>query len=157
MTALGSRNRQGHPKNDEFYTPKFIFHALGLVFDLDVAAPCNATIHTPHVRRYCPCQDGLSKEWGGLVWMNPPFSKCEPWVMKWLNHGNGVALLPTSKAKWFSELWSRCDAMLLLPSRFKFERPDDLRADIFMPTILVSMGKIGSEALHQSGLGKVRR
>jgi hypothetical protein len=157
MTALGSRNRSGHPKNDEFYTPKFIFDALDLTFDMDVASPAENTTNVPARRKLTPVEDGLSVEWQGLVWMNPPFSKCEPWVTKWLDHGNGIALLPTSKAKWFGELWLRCDAMLLLPSRFKFDRPDDQRADIFMPTMLVSMGEMATESLHHSHLGKVRQ
>ena len=31
------------PKNDECYTPQWVFDAMGLRFDLDVAAPIDRT------------------------------------------------------------------------------------------------------------------
>jgi hypothetical protein len=36
-------------ESDEWYTPKYIFDALGLRFDLDVAAPVGGP-------RYVPCE-----------------------------------------------------------------------------------------------------
>jgi hypothetical protein len=142
--------------SDEWYTPKHIFDSLGVVFDLDVATPCNETIYTPHIRRYCPCQDGLSKEWGGLVWMNPPYSKVTPWMNKWLDHGNGIALVPTAKSKWYGTLWESEAGLISLPTNIKFHRPNDKPATIFMALTLAGIGDQALEALHQSGLGKVR-
>lgn len=152
---IGSRQKSGNPKNDEFYTPAFIFKALGLTFDLDVAAPEIET-NVPASQKYTLNIDGLSQEWFGLVWMNPPFSKTEPWADRFLAHGNGVALLPTSKAKWFGRIWAQGDGVLLLPPRFKFDRLDGLRSDIYMPTVLVSMGSLATKALRRSGLGRMR-
>lgn len=44
-----SHERRG--KSDEWYTPKYVFDALGVVFDLDVAHPRDHT-HTPQYQPY---------------------------------------------------------------------------------------------------------
>ena len=38
---------EGVGKSDEWYTPKYIFDALGVIFDLDVARPANADTFVP--------------------------------------------------------------------------------------------------------------
>lgn len=38
--------------------------------------------------------------------VNPPYSKPGPWVARFLDHGNGVALLPFSNAQWWRSLWA---------------------------------------------------
>ena len=151
-----SRNTKGNPKNDEFYTPKFIFDALGIEFDLDVAAPDGGISWLPAKKYYTQKDDGLSQEWNGLVWCNPPYSLPKAWVEKWLNHGNGLILIPASKGKWFRNLWDKCDGMVIMNEPFKFEKNDGLRSDIFMPTILASIGVFATNALINSGLGRVR-
>jgi hypothetical protein len=153
---MGSRNKEGHPKNDEFYTPKFIFDALGLSFTTDVCAPVDGVPWIPADKHYSLETDGLAQDWHGLIWCNPPYSNATPWMDKFMAHGNGIALVPTSKAKWFKRLWQEADSILMLESAFKFERIDGQRSDIFMPTVLVSMGEISTRALKLSGLGRAR-
>jgi hypothetical protein len=153
---IGSRQKKGNPKNDEFYTPKFIFDAFKCNFDLDVASPLETQTHVPALRKFTIKENGLIQEWEGFVWMNPPFSKAEPWVDKFIQHGHGIGLLPTSKAKWFTRIWQSSSSLVLLPSNFKFDKPDDLRSDIFMPTVLVGIGQYANSVLLNSGLGKVR-
>ncbi|MFZ5783970.1 MAG: DNA N-6-adenine-methyltransferase [Pseudomonadota bacterium] len=111
-------------KTDEWYTPKYIFDALGCRFDLDVAASPGAC-HVPAL--YYERHDGLSAEWRGFVWMNPPFggrNGIEPWLAKFVEHGNGVALTPDrTSAPWFQRWAPYAWAMLFLP-KVKFERRD---------------------------------
>ena len=152
----GSRNKEGNPKNDEFYTPAFIFNALGLEYDVDVCAPCGGVPWIPAGEHYCIKDDGLAQEWHGLVWCNPPYSNPTPWMDKFMAHGNGLALVPTSKARWFKRVWQEADGLLMLESAFKFERLDGQRSDIFMPTMLISMGLEATTALKQSELGRMR-
>ena len=83
--------------SDEWYTPSTLFEQLGLRFDLDVASPTDNKSHVPADRKYTIEDDGLVQPWTGRVWMNPPYSKPAPWVEKWLNHANGIALLPMAK------------------------------------------------------------
>ena len=153
---IGSRTKKGRPKNDEFYTPKFIFDAFKCNFDLDVASPLENQTHVPASRKFTIKENGLIQEWKGFVWMNPPFSKAEPWVDKFIQHAHGIALLPTSKSKWFTRIWHSNASLVLLPSTFKFDKPDDLRSSIFMPTVLVGIGQYADSVLLNSGLGKVR-
>jgi hypothetical protein len=101
-------------ESDQCFTPEHIFASLGLKFDLDVAAPVGGVDWVPAKRHYSHKDDGLKQPWRGRVWMNPPFSNPKPWVEKFLAHGNGVALLPMSKSKWFFELWSS-NAKIVFP------------------------------------------
>lgn len=156
LEMLGSRNKAGNPKNDEFYTPSFIFNALDVDFDLDVCAPVAGVPWIPAKKHYSIIDDGLSSDWHGFIWCNPPYSNPTPWVDKFIAHNNGLALVPTSKAKWFKNLWQLADGLLMLESNFKFERLDGQRADIFMPTVLVAKGETAVQALAQSGLGRLR-
>jgi hypothetical protein len=155
MTALSSRQKDGRPKNDEYYTPKYIFDALGLVFDLDPCSPQTGS-NVPAKQIYSLPSDGFVLPWFGLVWMNPPFSETSKWANKFMDHGNGLALVPMTQAKWFDRVWQNVDAMMLLPIPFKFDRPDGLRKDIFMPVCLLSLGDTATTALRKSGIGRVR-
>lgn len=137
--------------SDDYWTPKFIFDAIGLTFDLDVACPPEGPAHTPCHAYYTQADNGLTSPWHGTVWMNPPFSSTTAWVTKWLDHGNGIALVPFSKSRWFERLWNEADAMLLPPIHMKF-----VQGSIFMPVVLASIGNTATTALTNSNIGKVR-
>ena len=135
--------------SDDYYTPAWIFEALALTFDLDVASPPHAT-HVPCDRYFTVQDDGLAQEWQGRVWMNPPFSKPTPWIEKWLHHGNGLALTPMSKSKWFASLWNDINvACVALPPTLKF-----VGGAISFPTMLWAIGHDNIRALNN--LGAVR-
>ena len=151
-----SRNSIGNPKNDDFYTPKWVFDQMDLKFDLDVCAPIGGTGIVPANTHYSPEDDGLTSPWFGRVWMNPPYSKPNPWVTKFIEHANGVALVQTSKGLWFSNLWQNADGVKLMHPKFKFVRPDDSRNDIFMPLVLVAFGQENVKAIAQVDGFKVR-
>jgi len=119
-----SHERAG--ESDEWYTPKYIFDGLGVVFDLDVACPLEGPLHTP-ARAYF--SDGaLIREWHGFVWMNAPFghqSTKRRWLRKFLDHGNGIALIPDrTSAPWWQEMVAEVDAIMFMSPKVKFERPD---------------------------------
>ena len=115
-----------HGKSDDWYTPKYIFDALGCDFDLDVSAPQEGP-------RYVPAKKWLSEkgeqeEWHGFVWMNPPFGNHKNkmvWIDRFIQHGNGIALMPDrTSAPWWQHLASESDLVLFMSPRVKFERPD---------------------------------
>jgi hypothetical protein len=55
--------------------------------------------------------------------MNPPFSNATPWARKFMAHGNGVALMPVSRAKWLVEIWNMPEiAVMLTPLDLNFIR-----------------------------------
>lgn len=113
-------------KSDDWYTPKHVFDALGVTFDLDVAAPSGGP-------RHVPCSHWISKNslestWSGFIWMNPPFggrNALSPWLDKFFTHGNGIALTPDrTSAPWWQRAAETTHAMLLTRGKVKFERPD---------------------------------
>jgi hypothetical protein len=139
---------------DEWYTPKSLFDDLGLRFDLDVASPIHSKVHVPSDRRYTIEDDGLVQPWMGRVWMNPPYSKPKPWVHKWLDHNNGVALLPLAKSQWFHELINSEARVVILPVNFKFETAEGVKIWHMMGSTLWALGDDNIEAIAK--LGKVR-
>ena len=56
--------------SDEWYTPPFIFDALGLEFDLDPCSP-GEDHWVPATTVYT--SGGIERDWFGTVFMNPPF------------------------------------------------------------------------------------
>ena len=140
--------------NDDWYTPKWIFDTLGLTFDLDVASPPTPVPWIPARHFYTAADDGLSQEWQGLIWMNPPFSKMTPWADRFREHGNGIALLPLTHNRWTQNIWTSEAAIHLLPSTLKFVKADGREMGIQFAPLLVAMGDQAIEALHK--LGRVR-
>jgi len=140
--------------SDEWYTPKSVFDGLGLTFDLDVCSPRGGTGLVPALESYCQEEDGLTSPWFGRVWMNPPYSKPSPWIDKWLAHGNGVALLPMAKSRWFNDLMDTDVHFTLLPSNFKFVSPEGKPISLMMGSMLWAIGDDNAEAIAK--IGKVR-
>ncbi len=142
--------------SDDYYTPSWVFEALGLEFDTDPAQPIGGCPWIPVKKYYTILDDGLSQPWTGRVWMNPPYSRPTPWVERFIQHGNGIMLSFYSKARWFNNCWDLCDGIVPLPAKMMFVKPSGEEAGIFMPTALFAMGEENVEALKRSGLGRVR-
>ncbi|WP_244256268.1 phage N-6-adenine-methyltransferase [Caballeronia zhejiangensis] len=145
-------------KNDEWLTPPEIMAKLG-AFDLDPCSPINRPWDTAR-RHFTVTDDGLSKEWFGRVWMNPPFGReATRWMKKMADHGNGIALIParTETAMFYESVWTRADAVLFLKGRPHFHRVDGSRASFNSgaPICLVAYGQRNHAALLNSGLGVV--
>ena len=143
------------PTNDECYTPQWVFDALGITFDLDVCAPIGGTGIVPADRHYSIEDDGLIKPWTGRVWLNPPYSNATPWVDKFVNHGNGIALTIVSKSKWFHNLYENTEAMLIMPTNMTFLK-DGKKYSIQFQTVMFAMGDDCVQALHKSQISRVR-
>ena len=137
--------------SDDYWTPKWIFDALGVQFDLDVACPPEGPPHTPASHWYTQETDGLSSPWYGNVWMNPPFSKTSPWVNKFMTHRHGICLVPFAKSAWANKLWNDADAVLMMPSTLKF-----VQGSIFIQTMLAAYGEDNVKAFEQANLGRIR-
>lgn len=146
-------------RSDEWYTPKYVFDALGCVFDQDVAAPLSGPRHVP-TDEWLHTQS-LESRWHGFVWMNPPFggrNGLKPWLDKFVEHGNGIALVPDrTSAPWWQEAASEVEAILFVAGKIKFERPDGtIGRQPGTGTTLFGMGDDAEEALikaHDAGLG----
>lgn len=144
--------------SDDWFTPRYIFDAIGEEFDLDVASPPGDPRYAPAKNWISPPRDGLSESWTGFVWMNPPFGHQEQkrrWLGRFFEHGHGIALVPDrTSAPWFQEYAPRADLICWLSPKVKFERPDGTRGD--SPgngTALFAAGERAARALGRSGLG----
>jgi hypothetical protein len=135
--------------SDDYYTPRWIFDAAGLLFDMDVAAPLDPSRRTCPARRYLtPVEDGLNQPWEGLVWMNPPYSKPRRWIERFAEHRAGLALLPAARdTAWLGTLMHCADAITLLSVHFG--RPDGSVAGCRFSLILAACGEIAVDALSR--------
>jgi len=145
-----------YPK-DECYTPQWLFDRLGVQFDLDVASANHPLIVVPASSRYTKEDDALTKPWYGNVWMNPPFSKVTPWIDRWLEHNNGICLVPlSSNARWVNKMWDSQAACMYLPPNMKFQGASGKVVHMRWRTALWALGETNVTSLQMSDLGKVR-
>lgn len=158
MWGLPMTNRNHSlPKgtSDEHYTPRSLFEQLNIKFDLDVAAP-HEQPNSMADKWFCKCcSDGLTQNWFGNVWMNPPYSSPTEWVDKFIAHGQGIALLPITRGQWWDRIWKYADGIVPLAYNYKFDRPDGLSAKpIVFRTALYAIGIDNYKAIAK--IGKVR-
>lgn len=96
-------------KTDNWATPQWLFDQLNeeFHFTLDV---CADSQNAKCARYFTREQDGLSEEWAGTVWCNPPYGRTIGlWVKKvaeFVASGGGLAvmLLPArTDTRWFHD------------------------------------------------------
>lgn len=145
-------------------TPRWVLDGLG-VFDLD---PC-AAVGQPWrsaLNHFTVVDDGLSREWFGRVWCNPPYGRAvvEPWLDRLSNHsGGGVALVfARVDTKWFKEfVWGRADAVFFFSRRLQFvpwggtDVPVNRGDNASAPSCLVAYGAGEVEVLRSCGFDGV--
>jgi phage N-6-adenine-methyltransferase len=137
-----------------WYTPKSIFDMLGLQFDIDVCSPPEGVPWIPTKEYFSLPQDGLTEEWRGLIWCNPPYGKESiAWLDKMNNHRNGIALVPArTGTKWFQKYAKESDAFLLLKGRIQFV--DGLnktqKGGNTVGSVLIAWGNIAVKSLYNA-------
>ena len=141
--------------NDEWITPKHIIDSVG-ISDLD---PCSAIGQPWRTAgtQWTIEDDGLSRQWFGSVWLNPPYgSATGRWLERLRDHGNGIALIfARTETKMFVEgAWGGADSMLFLHGRLWFHHKDGSRAkaNSGAPSVLLGYGSDATERLKLSGL-----
>ena len=144
---------------DDYYTPPWLFDVMALSFDLDVCGPRGGVPWLPATQTLSTSDDGLSVEWVGRVWMNPPFSNSSPWVDRFIAHAHGVCLVPHSRAKWHSRLWATADILVDVnfvgDKLFQFYRASDgAWTNIYMPVFVAAFGAECVEAVGRLGVGR---
>lgn len=152
MNTLFERTQNG---KDEWLTPKYIIDALG-AFDLDPCSPINRPWPTAK-KHYTIEDDGLSQDWQGRTWMNPPYvNQTGKWLKKLSEHGNGIALIfaRTETKMFFDYIWDKADAVLFLKGRLSFYNVDGTKgnSNTGAPSCLVAYGMDNAENLLDSQL-----
>lgn len=136
------RSGQEQLGKDDYYTPKEIFDLLDIRFDLDVCAPPGGVPWVPAGHYFTKEDDGLSQDWYGRVWMNPPYSEVTPWAHKFIQHGHGIALLSHAKSAWHPALWAAAEAVA-----FPFRYFDFVGGSVPLPVWFAAFGEECVEAL----------
>jgi hypothetical protein len=136
---------QSEKTSDDYLTPAWVFDTLGLTFDLDVASPPWET-HVPAARKFTKADDGLSQPWEGRVWMNPPFSESRAWVLRFMEHGHGIALLPFGRSRWLIDLWAAVPAITIPQRLFAFDG-----GPVFVQCFFAAYGEACVDALNRIG------
>lgn len=143
--------------SDEWYTPPEIFSALDVIFDLDPCSPQGGS-HVPTKDYLTKSDDGLSHNWYGFVWMNPPFGGRNghiPWLKKFLQHGDGIALVRAyTSAGWFHDYAVKADCMVFPRGKTKFIREDgSIGKSPGSGIVLLGVGETAVNALRNCKLG----
>ena len=121
-------------KSDEWATPQEFYDKLNKEFKFTLD-PC-ATDQSAKCKKYYTMEDdGLSKDWTGSVFVNPPYSKSKEWVEKaifetaiapMLRNGADVVvmLLPSrTDTRYFHEkILPNADEIRFVKGRLKFGR-----------------------------------
>lgn len=119
----GFTHESTYNESKEWYTPRYIFDALGLEFDLDPASPGkNIVPWIPSDRHLTVLDDGLVHKWDGKVWLNPPYGTDTPkWLKRLCEHRNGMALVfSRTDTEWFHKYATQADAICFLRGRIRF-------------------------------------
>lgn len=159
MTARGFTHESSYNESVEWYTPKFVFEALGIEFDLDPCSPGAGKSFVPALKHYTIEDDGLASEWFGTVWVNPPYGTQTPkWMKKLYEHGDGMALVfARTDVKWFQDYGADADAICFINGRVKFYQ-GNMTTQPGTPgtgSMILAYGPKAAAALSQAGLGVV--
>jgi hypothetical protein len=124
-------------------------------FDLDPCTP----VKPPFVHakiNFNLNDNGLSKEWFGRVYMNPPYGKgMEIWMEKLKIHGNGIALIfaRTETKLFFNHIWNDAHAILFVKGRIKFYNVDgEQKGTPGAPSVFIAYGEENAIALEKSDI-----
>lgn len=160
-----AKHEQSVGASDEWYTPAYVFEAMGARFDLDVATPAlSYGLPSGDWSKFSFHEDSLQKEWFGFVWMNPPFGGRNgiiPWLDKFCAHSNGIALFPDrTSAPWWQTYAPQMTSILFVSPKIKFIPGSGQRdRSPAQGTCLGAIGPRGVMALcaaRASGLGVMR-
>jgi hypothetical protein len=153
--AMGA-HQSARMLTDTWLTPLEILVALG-PFDLD---PCAAPDPRPWptaARHITRPDDGLTAEWQGRVFLNPPYGpQAGRWLGRLAHHGHGTALVfARTETSWFAQaVWGHASGALFLHGRIHFCRPDGSRApdNSGAPSVLVAYGQDDARRLRECEL-----
>ena len=148
MTQLFASPSQTQ-ESDERYTPSWIFDGLGITFDTDPASPEAGGDYVPAHRKITALEDGLTAEWYGCVWLNPPFSNATPWARRFVSHGQGVFLGPVANSAWCTDLMAASGVVWFMRD-LPFVHPDHAGKRSSMPLFMAAVG--ADEVSAVSGL-----
>ena len=140
----------------EWYTPRSLFDALDVRFDLDpAAAPEWVGHYVPANCMYPKYEDGLSRDWKGHVWLNPPYGRDGVrFIDRMIAHGDGLMLLPSrTETAAYQRALAGATAVCFLRDRLWFIRDDGATGRSSFGSTLFAFGPWAVETLRRADLG----
>jgi len=149
---------------DEWATPPCLWKSFSNAldgFDLDPASGCEPVQIADET--YTEEDDGLSQNWFGTVWCNPPYSNPGAWLEKAIsehctkqNTDTILLLLPArTNTNWFSNNIENADAVLFFDSKISFLKDGRSEKDALpSPVMLVVFGDLDDSLIktcHEKG------
>lgn len=136
--------------SDRYFTPRWIvdlvIEQFGGTIDCDPCWDPLSEVVATHQFDARQGVDGLVKPWTGKCLVNPPYSDCQPWVLRALQHagaGGEVVLLvnaSTDTSYWTSYVFEH-GTVAFLSRRVKFGKPgSDKPVANLCPSALVYFG-----------------
>jgi len=127
--------------NGEWLTPPYITQFFD--FDLD---PCSPTVRPWDTAKnhFNENDDGLSQDWNGFIFCNPPYGReTFKWMKKCHEHNNCIALIfaRTETIGFHSEIWNKANAVFFFKGRLKFYYVSGTQGmSANAPSVLVAYG-----------------
>jgi phage N-6-adenine-methyltransferase len=148
------RGTQGTGENEWFTPPEYIELARSVLgdIDLDPASHQQAQQTVRATQYFTKAEDGLTREWHGRIWLNPPYA--QPAIAHFVSkmvaerlagHVNAAIMLTHNytDTAWFHEAATTADAICFMRGRVKFYEPE---GEIAAPTQGQAFFYFGSEA-----------
>ena len=136
--SIGKHEKPNKGETDIWLTPLDLIRPLG-VFDLD---PCGESFHKTAKTIYT--EGGLSKDWFGRVWLNPPYSEVEKWLDRLVEHGNGIALVfARMDVKWAQKILPQATSVFFPKGRLYFLTKElKIKGNAGAPSMFISFGEV---------------
>src|SRR5262245_9942572 len=129
--AMVKNHERAVGESSEWRTPRFIFDALGLTFDLDPCAPTSGFYAVPAKKIYTVHDNGRALPWFGLVYVNSPWSEKKravvPWLRRYFAHNDGgifVCVARTSCDWWHELVLPHAELICFPTGKTQFINPD---------------------------------
>ena len=138
---------------DNWSTPDLLFEKLHDEFQFNLDA-CASEWNHKCQNYYTEKDDSLTRDWEGMVWMNPPYSKCGMWIKKaWEECQKGstiVCLIPARiETNWFHDYCIEYE-IRFIKGRVHFSDEDEKTGRPRFGNILVIMRPIVFDSGNRS-------
>lgn len=141
LRLAGNHRAQGTGENEWYTPPEFAALARSVMggIDLDPASETSANEVIKASKFFTKDDDGLTKEWHGRVWLNPPYSRdlMPSFVDKLISEygvGNvSQAILVShnvTETNWFQKLGRVSSAICFPSTRIKFYRGESVSSPV---------------------------
>jgi len=152
--AIGKPHVINNSGDDEWYTPRDIIEAARSVLgeiDLDPAS-CDVANKTVKAKKYYTiCDDGLTKEWKGRVWMNPPYStgKISLFIEKLFESEDVTEAIilvnNATETKWFGLFFKNATKICFPSSRIRFLKDNSELGSPLQGNAIIYFGNNGDK------------